>query len=456
MLRLVFRLRGAGLAISTGETLDAVNALLAVDLSSRGQVRAALHCTLLRGSRDAELLDRVLDEMLPAPSRSEGARDGETDAGRSEAGRLGEAAPAPADPESFQRALAEALAEADRGRVRELADAAVDQWAGIDLHPSTARHHTQRVLRTLDLEAVLRALMSTARERPELERRVARARAVDEIAQLRALLEQLAAERLAELGVGAQRERRRPREAVEDLPILRASADELAALRAAVRPLARRLAARLGRRNRRGAGALDMRRTIRRSISTGGVPMDAITRRRARTKPDLAVLCDVSGSVATFAPFTLALLHALHDEFPRVRSWVFVDGIVEITDIIGPSRGLLDPNHLLARRGLVTGDGRSDYRRALATFLETWPDTITPRTTVLVVGDARSHDRPAGLDEFAELSRLARRLYWLNPEPQREWNSEDSRMDDYATRCTAVFEVSTLRQLEECVARIAG
>ena len=453
MLRLVFRLRAAGLAISTGETLDAVNALLAVDLMSRGQVRAALHCTLLRGSRDEEVLDRVLDEMLPAPARGVPHPHEREPAGQV----VTEPSPAPADPESFQRALAEALAEADKGRVRELADAAVDQWAGLDLHPSTARHHTQRVLRTLDLEAVLRALMSTARDRPDLERGVARARAMDEIAQLRALLEQLAAERLAELGAGARpREQRRPRDAVEDLPILRASADELAALRAAVRPLARRLAARLGRRNRRGAGALDMRRTIRRSISTGGVPMDAITRRRARTKPDLAVLCDVSGSVATFAPFTLALLHALHDEFPRVRSWVFVDGIVEITDIIGPSRGLLDPNHLLARRGLVTGDGRSDYRRALATFLQTWPDTITPRTTVLVVGDARSHDRPAGLDELAELSRLARRLYWLNPEPQREWNSEDSRMDDYATRCTAVFEVSTLRQLEECVARIAS
>jgi uncharacterized protein len=451
VVRLVGRLRAAGLVVSTGETLDAVRALLTVDLARREVVRSALRCTLVRTARQDALFDRVFDELLPRATRAAGPVSDRAGVAPGAVSRREQVAPA--DPDEFRRALAAALAAADAEHVHELADAAVERWAGIEDAGYSARHHTQRVLRSLDLDRVLRALLEAAGEPGTLDRQLARARAVDDIGRLRELLERLAEQRLSR-----HRPDRPPARAVEvdDLAILTASQDELAALRAAVRPLARRLATRLGRRNRRGTGQLDMRRTIRRSISTGGVALDPVTRRRARTRPDLAVLCDVSGSVALFAPFALSLLHALHDEFPRVRSWVFVDGIVEITGIIGGSRGMLNPNHLLARRGLVTGDGRSDYRRALTAFIADWPEAVSPRTTLLVVGDARSHERPPALTELAELGRQSRRLYWLNPEPAREWDTEDSRMGDYARRCTAVFEVATLRQLEEAVARIAA
>jgi uncharacterized protein len=105
---------------------------------------------------------------------------------------------------------------------------------------------------------------------------------------------------------------------------------------------------------------------------------------------------------------------------------------------------------------LIAADGRSDYARALGTFVATWPDAVTPRTTVLVVGDARSHDRRPAVDELAELRRLSRRLYWLNPEPRGEWDDDDSRISLYGTKCSGVFEVSTLAQLEDCVARLAA
>jgi len=240
-----------------------------------------------------------------------------------------------------------------------------------------------------------------------------------------------------------------------DIDLLRARPDQLASLRLALRPLARQLASRLGQRKRRGRGTLDMRRTIRSSMGTGGVPLSPALRRRRPTRPELVVLCDVSGSTAEFAPFTLALLHAVHQEFSRVRSFVFVDGIVEITEILESSPGVLDPRHLLDRRGLVVGDGRSDYRGALGGFLEKWPTAVTPRTTVLIVGDARSHDREPALAEVARLQHDARRLYWFNPEPADEWDTGDSRVSEYAVLSTAVFEVSTLRQLVDSVAEIA-
>jgi uncharacterized protein with von Willebrand factor type A (vWA) domain len=197
-----------------------------------------------------------------------------------------------------------------------------------------------------------------------------------------------------------------------------------------------------------------MRRTIRRSMGSGGVPLDPQLRRRSPTRPDLVILCDVSGSVAQFAPFALALLGALHAEFRRVRSWVFVDGIVEVTDVVAAAPGVVDAHRLLGRRGLVAGDGRSDYARAFTAFLSSWGELVTGKTTVLVIGDARGHDRRPALAEMAELLRRARRLYWLNPEPRREWDTGDSVMSGYEARSTQAFEVSTLRQLSACVAAI--
>jgi hypothetical protein len=186
----------------------------------------------------------------------------------------------------------------------------------------------------------------------------------------------------------------------------------------------------------------------------GGVPVSLILRRRRPTKPDLVVLCDVSGSTAQFAPFTLTLLHALHDEFRRVRSFVFIDGIVEITDFMTTSPGVIDPHQLLGGRGLVAHDGRSDYARAMTTFLATWGSAVTAKTTVIIAGDARSHDREPATSVVAELHHVARRLYWLNPEPKAEWDTLDSRATEYSAHCTDAFEVSTIRQLTSAVAQI--
>ena len=197
-----------------------------------------------------------------------------------------------------------------------------------------------------------------------------------------------------------------------------------------------------------------MRRTIRASMGYGGLPVNPVLRRRRPTKPDLMVLCDVSGSTAQFAPFTLTLLHAVHQEFRRVRSFAFIDGIVEITDFLEGSPGVLDPVHLLGRRGLIVKDGRSDYALALAAFLRTWSGAVTAKTTVIIVGDARSHDRAPATTQVAALGHKARRLYWLNPEPHREWDTVDSRATEYAVHCTAAFEVATIRDLISAVTQI--
>jgi uncharacterized protein with von Willebrand factor type A (vWA) domain len=443
VLALIRRLRAGGLPVSTGESIDAVRAVAEVDVADRAQVREALRASVVKDPAHNEAFDRAFETLFPRPRETRSADPGGPP-GHSEAD-----GPPTGDP--GQR-LADALRAGDEIAVAQSLEDAVERWAGAPDGRSVG-HHTQRVLRRVDLARLYRQVLQRDPDADPMQRTVQAAEADLRMAELRRRIEALVGAALADprsTGAGMRQD------ALDETPLLRAGPDQLAALRAAVRPLARKLATRLRREaRRRGRGGADMRRTLRRSVQSGGVPIDVVPRRRHPSKPDLVVLCDVSGSTAQFAPFTLALLHAVHQEFRRVRSFVFVDGVVEITDLLESAPGVLDPRHLLDRKGLLARDGRSDYRLAFGRFLASWPDAVGLRTSVIVAGDARSHDRPAALPQLTELARLSRRLYWLDPEPRDEWGVADSAMPLYAPYCTAVFEVATLRQLATCVALIA-
>lgn len=437
---LVERLRAAGAPVSTGEVLDATRALAVVDVARRETVRVSLRATLVKDGARRREFDRAFDAVFPA-----GRPDVRT-------GPPSELPRQDSDGRDEVERVVDELRQGNIEAVREFFDATVDEYSGVQ-EGRSVEHHTQRVLRRMDLAEIHRRFLAGEDERSELERLMTAMEAKRAMQEIRELVERMVAERMTALPSASE-----PRQGTDlaDVDLLRARPDQLASMRLALRPLARQLASRLGQRKRRGRGTLDMRRTIRASMGTGGVPLSPALRRRRPTRPELVVLCDVSGSTAEFAPFTLELLHAVHQEFSRVRSFVFVDGIVEITEILETSPGVLDPRHLLDRRGLVVGDGRSDYRRAFRGFLEAWPTAVTARTTVLVVGDGRSHDHEPALAEVASLQHHARRLYWFNPEPAEEWDSGDSRVGEYAVLSTAVFEVSTLRQLVDSVATVAA
>jgi uncharacterized protein with von Willebrand factor type A (vWA) domain len=183
--------------------------------------------------------------------------------------------------------------------------------------------------------------------------------------------------------------------------------------------------------------------------------MQLTLRKRRPSRPELVVLCDISGSVAEFSSFTLGLTHALQDEFTAVRSWVFIDGIVEVTQLVRESGGQFDPRTLLAQRGLITGDGRSDYASALSVFLTVWRSTVHAGTTVLIIGDARMHERRAPIPELNELRHLSRRLYWLNPESTSDWDTKDSVAGRLAAHVDDMLEVSTLRMLGDAVSSLS-
>lgn len=440
VIALAARLRAGDVPVSTGEVLDAMSALTRTDLTSRSRVRAALRATLVKDASHDVLFRRSFDAVFPRyrPGPAEPL-----------AGPASGGSPADAE-EQLLDSVVRALREDDPADIDHALDEAITRFSGNHDDGRSAGHHARRVLRRMNVPDLYRRYLESGADGTGFDRGV-------DAAEARAALEQMS-RRLTDMLSGRLRQGdgvvAQQLEDVQDRPLLRAGADELVAMRMAMRPLARHLAARLGALRRRGGSGVDMRRTIRSSMGYGGVPVTPVLRRRHPTKPDLVVLCDVSGSTAQFAPFTLTLLHALHEEFRRVRSFVFIDGIVEITELMESSPGVIDPHHLLAKRGLVARDGRSDYARAMTTFLATWGPAVTAKTTVIVAGDARSHDREPATSVIAELGHRARRLYWLNPEPRAEWDTLDSRATEYSTHCTGAFEVSTIRQLAAAVTQI--
>jgi uncharacterized protein with von Willebrand factor type A (vWA) domain len=360
------------------------------------------------------------------------------------------------EPDGLPDAILRALEAGDQDELRFLAARAVELHSGIGAHEGSQRYFLHRVLRAVDLTTMLTSAMQRLRrgatgDLTELELLLQRKELARLLDEFRRELAAQITDRLTEGGA--------PPPAAEPAmtrDLLELSAVELEELRRTVRPLARQLAARIGRRRRQQAtGRLDARATVRRSLQTGGVPLDPAWRKRHPHRPEMVVLCDVSGSVSEFAQFTFTLVHALHAELARVRSFAFVDGIVEVTDLFATATHDLQVARLLERRGLIAGDGHSDYGHAFQQFSRQHLDgAVTPRTTVLVTGDARTNYRPAGVVPFRQLCQRARRVYWLNPEPEEEWDLDDSAMTAYRASCAGAYEVRTLRQLADAIAAV--
>jgi uncharacterized protein with von Willebrand factor type A (vWA) domain len=463
LLQLFEGLRAAGVDVSMMEVLDAATALTHLDLSDRPLLRQCLQATLVKRPEDREVFQRLFERCFPLrlPDAAGAADAAGTPGGDRSAPPVGAAVPAPdevatASGGAWSDVLLDLLQRGDDEGLRLLVVDAVDTFGGLGEQRGSERSLVYRVLRALDLANLLIAAMAQVRAEQDLDAFELRQRRDELAARIERLRRMVAEEVHRRLvadggrpGVGLVAPRR-----LEDLDVLRASTTELRALRSAVRPLARKLASRITERRRRHRhGRIDVRRTVRRSIGHGGVPLDPAFRARRPTKPDVVVLCDVSGSVAEFAHFTLMLLSALQAELSGLRTFVFVDGVADVTPLLGAERAL-DPRLLVTLPGVVTGDGHSDYGAAFALFLERHGVVVGPGTTLLVTGDARTNHRAPGLRAFRELCRRARRVYWFDPEPAAEWGTDDSALELYRETCTAVFEVRSLAQLTDAVAEI--
>jgi len=439
-------LRGAGLPVSLSEDLDSVRALTTLGLADRDSVRAGLAATLVKRETHRPTFDAVFDLYYPALL------------GRGDAQEHHEEGPASADGLSQLRdELTAAILAGDQQTLQALVVQGVTELGEMRGRPAgMASWSSYNTLQQLNPDTLLlrlaRALMDGSQDRAPRSQDLAMLAATHRVDDLRRRVESEVRRRIAEEKTPDYVARTTLRPSIDQVAFTNARRSDIDEMRRQIYPLARRLASRLAReQHARRGGPLDFRRTIRASMSTGGVPVTTRHRPKRPHRTELAVLCDVSGSVANFASFTLLLVYALREQFTKVRAFTFVDDVHEVTDEFRPGGDPADTLTRLAESARQASRwGRTDYGRALTQFQQRHPDAVGPKTSLLVLGDARSNYTDPRVDVLRELVGASRHAWWLNPEHRRQWDTGDSAARDYADLIPMV-ECRNLVQLTEFV-----
>jgi uncharacterized protein with von Willebrand factor type A (vWA) domain len=471
----VVELRNAGLPVSLTENLDAMEAVQHIPIEDREAFKYALAATMVKNNSHWRAFETVFEVYFSLRGPEYKLKDGDDSdfdemwremqeqmrqgEGNGSAGGSMESM----TPEEMAQMLMQALMNGDQAMMRALAKQAVQRFAGMEPgRPVGGTYYLYRTLRNLDLDGMLDKLMEASKEQvggelTALEERLEKDEYNDRIEQFKKEIEAEIRRRLvADRGAEAMAKTLR-KPLPEDVEFMHASRDEMQNLKKALGPLTRKLAARLTRKRRHGRkGPLDFRNTVRHSLSYGGVPAEPKFKYPRPAKPELMVVADISGSVAAFARFTLMLVYAIQGQFSKVRSFVFIDGIDEVTEFFRNTEDVQEAVHRVnTEADVVWVDGHSDYGHAFEVFWEKYGKDVGPKTTVLLLGDARNNYHASQAWVVKEIRQKARHVYWLNPEPRSYWNTGDSIVGEYGTHTDGVYECRNLRQLEGFVEKLA-
>jgi len=443
LIELGEELRREGVAIGTSELLDAFAALDEVPWEQPVDFREALAATLAKSPDDRRVFEIVFERFFFRATEAAAVRAGVREEGGSGVGDAeGEGAGGDIDLETLREQIAQALRAGDEAAMRDLARLAIAAFGRQGEGSGVIGVDVQRIRRQLGLRSEPQPDLPPEDPRRDGLPREALRRFE---ALLRRELERMQIERTAQLPPS------RPLNEL-DRALPSGPLQDLAAVHRVVAQLRRRLATQgMEMRGRKRRHVVDVRRTMRASLQTGGVPVDLRYRPRRPRRPEIFVLCDVSTSVTSASVFFLSVLHALHDTFRKMRSFVFIERISEVTDVFEKERDFRTVSEIISRdAGVADISGYTDYGRVWNEFRELVEDELHPRATVIVLGDARTNGRDPKAEVFADIARMAGRTFWLNPEPRLYWNYGDSVIAAYEQYCEA-FECWTTGQLEEFV-----
>ncbi len=453
-------LRRAGLRVSSSEALDAIVAAEKVGLRRREVLKAALRASLVKRQRDIPLFDELFDLYFNPEARlPEHLRPDASDGG--------EDLPLHMLPpnEAFLRRLRDAMERLGLEPLDRLTEALLAGNVAV-ITAEMLRHLTpeqlERLENWLQQAQVTRYVLDQMGWQRMVERLLDLARALQEAGEwelaqqvrerlweLEELFPRWVADQVREAYRRMHPEQYRPprSKTLYQKEFAHFTAEEVQAMQDIVDQLARRLRDDVSRRMKRGGiRRLDVRRTLRASYKTAGVPMELVFREHRRNRLRLTVLCDVSSSVRTFSRFMLHLVYTLQQQHGHVRSFVFISDIDEVTDFF-------KRHSLEAAVEMATGEANirywahSNFGEAFRQFLERYSDALNRRTTVIILGDGRNNFYEPGLEYLAEIRARSRQVIWLNPENQWSWGTGDSIIHLYARECDLVAECRNLQQL---------
>lgn len=207
-------------------------------------------------------------------------------------------------------------------------------------------------------------------------------------------------------------------------------------------------------------GIPDMRRVMADTALRGHLPVKMPRLDKKKDRPELVVLCDISGSMGIYSSFCLQLVCAMEKRFEKVRSFLFIENIIEahfdlenntVAEAVESAMDRAYPKRTGRSKEQCTTTGVSDYGRALEAFRRKFSDVLTPKTTVVIMGDAKTNWFPPKPEELRDIRSQCAKLIWLNPEPKEKWDTEDSMVRHYLPHCDVMAECRNLHQLEQAM-----
>ena len=452
ILRFAQCCRSAGMRVSTSEVLDTMGQLRWIDATDEDQFRTVLRANFVKSRREHGRFDRVYDmffhQSLP-PGAAEpaqaakGAVESILDAAREQSGD--DEAPLidflAGDPLAYLETLG------------NLQDRETNASPAIKSNLGAVAGRLQVMLGINRLRSrITRILGQSGPALSHDDRDLVGRRLMRRLDTAYGLLT-----RDPNIDNAGLDERHAPPEAGGDLdqrPFSSLSHAEVEQMREAVDRLVRKLRDTVSRRwAGRDRGMLDIKATIRNAARYQGLPVEIHFRKRPPRKPRIVTLCDVSGSVWAAARFMLNMLYALQDCFSKVRSFVFISSVVEVTDIF--SRQDIDAAIDQALNHTDIGrQAQTDYGETFRCFNADFIHTLNKKTTLIIVGDARSNYLNPRESILEEMRQRCRRLIWLNPEPRPFWGTGDSEMPTYRAHCHELRPCQNLKQLADFVTEL--
>lgn len=440
--------RGAGVRISPSESMDAMRAVADIGFYDRSVLRDTFLVTLAKSQEEKRLLSDCFDLFFDLPDLNPPPPGNESDkADESKDDPQSGESQAASAPSSGLGQLAQSLLSQDRAEMEAAISSAANAASLSDIRFFTQRGiFSSRILDLLGIQRLRDDLEQLAETNPPDAERLATATEA-----LREIVRDRVSQAL--LLYGREETENLRNEILRNAPLAQLDRRQVEQMRALIRVMARRLRERYSRpRKRQRRGHLDVRRTIRRNAAWGGVPFLTTWKRRHRDRPKIVAICDVSGSVAKVSDFFLLLIYSLHEVVSDVRSFAFSGHLVEVSDILDSKT----PEAAMAEIMSQVGFGSSDYGKSLSDFEAQGMRHVTPQTTVIVLGDARTNNLNPRADILRRISERSKRVVWLNPEGRMIWGMGDSEMPRYATYCSVVRQCSTARQLERAISDIVA
>ena len=467
ILEFTHLLRKSGIRVSTAETLDAFVALDELSIEDREIFKDALRTTMVKRGEEVPTFDQLFDLFWSGFYDSLRDAFGDAAAGLDASGL---------DLDELMRRMAEAMGQMEGDfeglgdLARALLTADLDQLEQM-IREAAEQAGTQRIENFLQVGFFSRRtvdqmnLEGAGEELRDLAAQLEQAGlSAEDAAALRSLIERLMEAARRSVRSFTERELQTQnhdymekfrRETLLEKSFYHLSEEEIKRMREVVERLAQKIKNILSiRRRREKRGKLDLHQTLRRNMSHGGIPFELIFKQRRKDRPKLVILCDVSSSVANVSRFMLQFVYSLQEAFTKIRSFVFVAELGEVTQLFQDD----DINQAI-EKALDGGDVINVYTRSNFgyAFHEFWKDhlaAIDKKTTVLVLGDARNNYNDPRAWCLRDIHQKAKNVLWLNPESPSAWGFGDSVMDKYLPYTDVAEECRNLRQLTAMIDRM--